>query len=86
MYTREFLKLSETMRTDACFAIAEDRLKYSVYMHNVFVKHPDDVKSTLHHPIKGTGFTLEDACYHFMHQARGMYLYHIITDLTEFVI
>jgi hypothetical protein len=86
MYTREFLKLSETMKTDACFAIAQDRLKYSVYMHNVFVKSPEDVKTTVHHAIKGTGTTIEDACNDYLRQARGSYLYHIISELTEFVI
>ncbi len=86
MYTLQFLKLSETMRTDACFAIAQDRNKYQVYMLNVFIKHPDNIKTTLHHSIKGTGYTIEEACANFIKQARGMYLYHIITNLTEFVI
>jgi hypothetical protein len=86
MYTIPLLKLAQHMKTDACFSWDINTNRYQVYMKNVFYKKPEDLNSTFYQPIKGTGTTIEDACNDYYRQARGMYLYHIISDLTEFVI
>lgn len=86
MYIRQFLGMAETMKTDACFAFDRATMTYVVYIKDVFYKNAEDVKSPLHYPIKGNGTTIEDACHHFIHKARGKHLYHIYSDLTEFVI
>jgi hypothetical protein len=86
MYTRQFLGLAETMKTDACFGYDRDTMTYLVYLKDVFFKKADELDSPMHYPIKGNGTTIEDACHQFLYKARGKHLYHIFTDLTEFVI
>lgn len=80
-YTNRLIGYAKKL--EAMFVVERDdeSHKYCVYINLVGYK---EKYATMN--IRGFGFTIEDACYHYIMNARGGKLFHYITDVSVDVI